>query len=139
MTGGNPHHDLLKIFHWACSAGIPLFHPWGPIGMCHDDFDLDPLSQFVYECSVALPKSFNQPLPPWMGLYLQPPGTYASLRFEGDLEGEEDAIDYFYSGWLPNSGYRLDRRAGLEIFLTESGLADWSRMKLDLLFPIKKK
>jgi AraC-like DNA-binding protein/DNA gyrase inhibitor GyrI len=139
MTDGNPYQDLLETFQWASSEGLPLFAPWGPIGICYDDFDLDPLSQIVFECGIALPENFAKPLPAWMGLHRQEPGTYAAIRFEGDLEGEEDAIDYFYSGWLPSSGYKLDGRAVLEIFLTESSLLDWNHLKLDLLFPIKKK
>jgi len=139
MTGGNPQQDLIDVLHWAASKGLPLFPAWGLVGICHDDFDLDPFRHFSYESAVVLPDRFQEPLPPGMGLYCQPAGTYAAIRVEGDLEAEEDAGDYFYSGWLPRSGYRLGRGAGLEVFLDESGVYDWSRLRLNLLFPIKRR
>lgn len=63
-------------------------------------------------------------------------GTFAVILIDGGVpEGLPNlgpAIDYFYSQWLPQSGYENSGPFNIERY-------HWKNQTIELLFPIKKK
>ncbi|MBT7611024.1 MAG: AraC family transcriptional regulator [Bacteriovoracaceae bacterium] len=135
--GSNPEESLIAITEWAIKEGIALFNPFGPVGICYEDFDLDHYLRFIYDAGIVLPVDWEGELMPGMNIQMIPAGKYAVVKMRGDLEAETDTLDYFSYYWLPHNKALLDDRPHLEVFVNESSVYDWSDMRLELHYPIR--
>ncbi|MBI2519287.1 MAG: helix-turn-helix domain-containing protein [Bdellovibrio sp.] len=132
----SPAQCLVILTEWALKSGIPIFRPYGPLGICYEDFDLDPYKQFIYDAAVILPAIWEGVLLPNMNVQIVPAGKYAVVKMRGDLAAETDVLDYFKFYWLAKNKVRLDNRPHLEIFVNENSVYDWTDMSLELHYPI---
>lgn len=64
-----------------------------------------------------------------------PGGKWAMYRFDGEIKDIFEAVQGIFSVWLPQSGYEMTRRYGLNIYRN----IDWnsSRVVMDLCIPIQ--
>ncbi|MBP6491688.1 MAG: AraC family transcriptional regulator [Clostridia bacterium] len=62
-------------------------------------------------------------------------GKFAVCRFEGYIQEIFGAFQGIFNIWLPNSGYEMDERYGLDIYRAVDG--ETMRVVMDLCIPVK--
>lgn len=76
-------------------------------------------------------------VPAGMETYNLPGGLYAVFNYKGQPANFHLALQKFYGGWLPQSGYSLDTRAHFEV-LGDKYKRDSDDSEEEVWIPVKK-
>lgn len=117
---------------WRIAEGLPLAPCYG---VALDDPTETPPAQCRFDAGTEVPDGY-QPGQPGRLVDL-PGGLYATARFHGSPSDIGPAWAWLFSQWLPDSGYRLDRRPCFE----RQGLEDLTHLpgppfRCELCLPI---
>jgi AraC family transcriptional regulator len=91
---------------------------------------------FTWVAGVEVSDEFE--LPEKMIRYEIPEGTYAVLKYTGDIDNAGSAYDRLYN-WVKNSSYQLAGTYGFEEYSTIHSAIERKQADFKLHFPVKNK
>lgn len=103
-----------KIFQWAGSRNLLRFPETKTIIIYHDNPDITDESKLRVSVCVSVPA--DTAVDGEIGKMVLPAGKYAMARFELSDDEYQEAWDWVYSTWLPESGYQPDDRPCFEMY-----------------------
>lgn len=123
-----------RLMAWAAQNGhrVPGAQV---IGMSPDDPEVTPLAKCRYDLCITL----NCPIKPEgeIGFVRLPAAQYAVHHCRGDITAFEQAWNYFFKVWFPNSGYVPAHRPAMEIFLSLPEEVGWEYFDIECCVPIR--
>ena len=124
-----------KISEWA--KKMNLFESETIFGMSLDDPLTTPQDKCRYEVCISLPDNFQLDEKYPMELMTMPKCKYGVTRVSAEFNIVATAINYLFGNWLVNSEYEPEHLHGMEIFLDNEKVCDWSYLDLELCIPVK--
>ena len=107
-------------------------------GMSVDDPLVTPKEKYRYEACITLPKDFVMKSSHILETMTLPKCQYAVASVSGEFNRVATATSYLFNHWLINSEFEPAHHPGMEIFLDNDTVCDWSTFNLDLCIPVKK-
>jgi AraC family transcriptional regulator len=122
-----------RLREWYCTQGGDLAKTT-LYGMSQDDPDITPLEQCRYDFCLPVPDD-------WQGegeisIRQFPACEIATLHCEGDIYRVEQAWQYLYRYWLPNSRYQPDNLPVMEIYRQLPEEIGWETFNLECVVPV---
>jgi AraC family transcriptional regulator len=131
-TPGNWERLLAWVGKRGLFAARPLF-----IGISRDDPATTEEDECRHDACVTLPAGFADPEEDGVQYGTIPAGRYGEYLFYGTIDKLAIAYRALYAEWLPQSGYELDDRPGLEINLNNPAEDPEHKCKCLVCVPIK--
>lgn len=123
-----------KLYRWAEPRGIPDFPGTKTLVIYHDDPEITNRLKLRVSVCISVPKDTK--VSGVIGKMEIPEGKYAMARFELYPDGFQQAWNWIYGAWLPQSGYLADDRPSFELY-PEKGKTPEGRIKTDICIPVK--
>lgn len=148
----NPYHGgvgLSVIDAFACLTRFADRNGLGDgqwLGFQWEHPELTPLEQCVYHAALVIPPERLVATAPtvlqgWegqIGRYDFPPMRVAEIRMSGGIDLELRLFQWFYSQWLPRSGYVPDDHPGFEAFLGRPFAHGHEHFELAAHIPVRR-
>ncbi len=110
------------------SAGIEHF------GVCHDDPHVTEPSKLRYDACLVVHKTAKPH--DEIGIKQLPCGKFAKFVYQGSYEYLNDAYNYIFGQWLPNSGYELRNVPSMEKYANDPRKTAPEKLKTEFYIPI---
>ncbi|MTH54875.1 AraC family transcriptional regulator [Bacillus mangrovi] len=134
-----PQEHWGKLIHWAISNG--LYPPAQSfIGISLDNPDTVEATNCRHDACVTIPESFEKEKHPDMQFMRLDGGQYAVYSFYDAPDQLNQAYQYVFGEWLPDSEYEADpKRPTLEYNLNNPAEDPEGKCKVDLYVPVAAK
>lgn len=96
-----------KLCNWASQQDL-LTNETEYLGLCYDDPEITPEGKIRYDACVSITGEIEQHAE--IGTQAIPCGKYAVTTHYGAYSGLIDAYRNLYGKWLPESGYRINKK-----------------------------
>ncbi|MDY6933054.1 MAG: AraC family transcriptional regulator [Spirochaetota bacterium] len=103
-----------KLFMWAGPRGLLRFPETRVLSIYHDNPEITDDNRLRTSVCISVPD--DTPVDGEIGKMVISDGKYAFARFEIHSEEYQDAWDFVYGCWLPESGYQPDDRPCYELY-----------------------
>ncbi len=124
-----------KLFKWAGSRNLLRFPETKSIVIYHDNPDITDESKLRISVSVSVPPDTN--VDGEIGKMVLPAGKYALARFELSTDEYQEAWDWVYRTWLPESGYQPDDRPCFEMYHNDPKTHPEGKSIVDICIGVK--
>jgi AraC family transcriptional regulator len=124
-----------KLFTWAGARNLINVPETKVMAMYHDSPEITDENKLRTSVCITIPE--HTKIDGEVGEMIIPGGTYAIGHFEIDDNGFEDAWNYMYGSWLPESGYQPDDRPSLEQFKNDPKEHPEGKHIVDIYVPVK--
>jgi AraC family transcriptional regulator len=125
-----------RLLAWAGKRGLFAAHPLF-IGISRDDPAATEEDECRHDACVTLPAGFAETEEDGVQYGTIPAGRYGEYLFHDTIDKLAIAYRALYSEWLPQSGYELDDRPGLEINLNNPAEDPEHKSKCLVCVPVK--
>ena len=125
-----------QIMTWAEENGL-LSDSSVFIGVSQDDPEITPMEECRYDACVTVPEGTEGDFD--VGVYELPAGRYAVFTTSGLYENIAEEMEKAYGdlmAWWQTSGYEVDERPWLEIYVEAEGEYEAGKYAVDICVPI---
>ena len=105
------------------------------LGISYDNPDITPGHKCRYYACLTVPDRLHPD--DTVGIMDIDSGKYAVSRFEGPVEGIQQAFRSLYAGWLPDSGFQPAHKPCYELYLATPDTHPDGRYILDICLPVE--
>ena len=124
-----------KLFQWAGSRNLLRFTDTKTIIIYHDNPDITDESKLRVSVCVSVPA--DTAVDGEIGKMVLPAGKYAMARFELSDDEYQEAWDWVYGTWLPESGYQPDDRPCFEMYYNDPKTHPEGKSIVDICVGVK--
>ncbi len=124
-----------KLFKWAGPRSLINFPETKFLIVYHDDPEITAPDRL--RTSVCITVAEDTEVGGEIGKMTIPAGKYALARFELASSDYQEAWDWVYGTWLPQSGFAPDDRPCFELYSPESVTHPEGKIKVDICVPVK--
>ena len=124
-----------KLFQWAGSRNLLRFPDTKTIIIYHDNPDITDESKLRVSVCVSVPA--DTAVDGEIGKMILPAGKYAMARFELSDDEYQEAWDWVYGTWLPESGYQPDDRPCFEMYYNDPKTHPEGKSIVDICVGVK--
>ena len=124
-----------QLIAWYCQQGGDLKQTT-LYGMSPDDPEVTPLRLCRFDWCLSVPSDWSATGK--INIQNFPACQVATIHCQGDLQQEDQAIQYLFRYWLPHSRYQPDNLPGMEIYRRLPSELGWEEFDLDCAIPIIK-
>jgi len=124
-----------KLFTWAGPRNLINFPQTRFLIVYHDDPEITAPDKLRTSVCITVPE--NTEVDGEIGKMTIPAGKYALARFELTSSDYQEAWDWVYGTWLPQSGFVPDDRLCFELYPPESVTHPEGKISVDICVPVK--
>ena len=124
-----------KLFQWAGSRDLLRFPETKTIIIYHDNPDITDETKLRVSVSISVPPDTS--VDGEIGKMVLPAGKYALARFELSDQEYQEAWDWVYRTWLPESGYQPDDRPCYENYHNDPKTHPEGKAIVDICIGVK--
>jgi AraC family transcriptional regulator len=124
-----------KLFQWAGSRDLIRFPETKTIIIYHDNPDITDETKLRVSVSISVPP--DTAVDGEIGKMVLPAGKYALARFELSDQEYQEAWDWVYRTWLPESGYQPDDRPSYEMYHNDPKTHPEGKSIVDICIGVK--
>lgn len=124
-----------KLFQWAGPRNLLRFPETKTIIIYHDNPEITDESKLRISVSISVPE--DTAIDGEIGKMTLPAGKYALARFELSDTEYQEAWDWVYRSWLPESGYQPDDRPCFEMYHNDPKTHPEGKSIVDICIGIK--
>lgn len=124
-----------KLFKWAGSRNLINFPETKFLTVYHDDPEITAPDRLRTSVCITVPEDTE--VDGGIGKMTIPAGKYALARFELTPSDYQQAWDWVYGTWLPQSGFVPDDRPCFELYPPESMTHPEGKTVVDICVPVK--
>lgn len=125
----------IKLMKWAQPRGLMDKPDVKCMSVYHDDPDVTDEEKLRVSVCITVPA--DTPIDGEVGKMEIASGKYAIAHFEIDADEYQDAWNYIYGEWLPQSGYQPDDRLCYELCLNDPAQDPQHKHIVEICVPIK--
>ena len=124
-----------KLFTWAGARNLINMPETKVMAVYHDSPEITDENKLRTSVCITIPE--HTKVDGEVGKMTIPGGSYAIGHFEIDDNEYEDAWNYIYGSWLPDSGYQPDDRPSFEQFNNDPKEHPEGKHIVDIYMPVK--
>ncbi len=124
-----------KLFKWAGPRNLLRYPETKTIIIYHDNPDITDDSKLRVSVSISVPD--DTPVEGEIGKMVLPAGKYALARFELSDTEYQEAWDWVYRTWLPESGYQPDDLPCFEMYHNDPKTHPEGKSIVDICIGVK--
>ncbi|OHD12093.1 MAG: hypothetical protein A2086_04560 [Spirochaetes bacterium GWD1_27_9] len=124
-----------KLFKWAAPRNLINFPETKSIIIYHDNPEITEENKLRTSVCITVP--IKTEVSGEIGRMEIPAGKYALARFELLTNEFQEAWNWVYGIWLPQSGYQPDDRPCFEMYLNDSKDHPQNKFVVDICIPVK--
>ena len=124
-----------KLFQWAGPRNLLCYPETKTIIIYHDNPDITDESKLRVSVSISVPE--DTAVDGEIGKMTLPAGKYALARFELSDTEYQEAWDWVYRTWLPESGYQPDDRPCFEMYHNDPKTHPQGKSIVDICIGVK--
>ena len=124
-----------KLFQWAGPRNLLRFPETKTIIIYHDNPDITDESKLRVSVCVSVPA--DTAVDGEIGKMVLPAGKYAMARFELKDDEYQEAWDWVFCNWLPESGYQPDDRPCFEMYHNDPKTHPEGKSIVDICIGVK--
>jgi AraC family transcriptional regulator len=124
-----------KLFKWAGPRNLVNFPETKFLIIYHDDPEITAPDRLRLSVCITVPEETE--VDGEVGKMTIPAGRYALARFELTPSDYQEAWDWVYGTWLPQSGFVPDERPCFELYPPESLAHPEGKIAVDICVPVK--
>lgn len=124
-----------KLFQWAGPRNLLRFPETKTIIIYHDNPDITDESKLRVSVCVSVPA--DTAVDGEIGKMVLPVGKYAMARFELKDDEYQEAWDWVFCNWLPESGYQPDDRPCFEMYHNDPKTHPEGKSIVDIYIGVK--
>jgi AraC family transcriptional regulator len=124
-----------KLFQWAGPRNLLHYPETKTIIIYHDNPDITDESKLRVSVSISVPE--DTAVDGEIGKMVIPAGKYALARFELSDTEYQEAWDWVYRTWLPESGYQPDDRPCFEMYHNDPKTHPEGKSIVDICIGVK--
>jgi AraC-like DNA-binding protein/DNA gyrase inhibitor GyrI len=138
IGGYNPElmiNAYKQFTHWAKQKNL-LGNGNYLMGMSQDDPEVTPLSKYRYDFCLTVPKNIKSEGE--ISIKVMPETLVAIHHCRGDIHAVEQAWNWMFKVWLPESGYQPASLPCYEVFFSTPEVSGWDYFDIQCCVPIKQ-
>ncbi len=124
-----------KLFQWAGPRDLLRYPETKTIIIYHDNPDITDETKLRVSVSISVPP--DTAVDGEIGKMVLPAGKYALARFELSDQDYQEAWDWVYRTWLPESGYQPDDRPCFEMYHNDPKTHPEGKSIVDICIGVK--
>ncbi len=124
-----------KLFSWAGPRGLLNYPDTKTIIIYHDNPEITDETKLRVSVSISVPA--DTAVEGEIGKMVLPAGKYALARFELSDDEYQEAWDWVYRDWLPESGYQPDDRPCFEMYHNDPKTHPQGKSIVDICIGVK--
>ena len=124
-----------KLFSWAGPRGLVNPAATRALAIYHDDPSVTDEDKLRLTCAISVPPDTE--VTGEISKMEIPAGTYALARFRLGEKEYQEAWNWVYGEWLPNSGYEPEDRPCFEMYLNDASEDPEGKSELDICIAVK--
>lgn len=124
-----------KLFQWAGPRDLLRYPETKTIIIYHDNPDITDEAKLRLSVCISVPA--DTPVDGEIGKMVLPAGKYALARFELANDEYQEAWDWVYRTWLPESGYQPDDRPCFEMYHNDPKTHPEGKSIVDICIGVK--